>query len=385
MSELDNNGAAAADQNQGYDPFDVFNNAPIPMMTEDEGLIKPYNPFVDPVTEPAAPSEPIVPENKNQQQQQNQNQDDNQQNQDSEEGFNFKDEIVEKYSGQGKDEKQTIEQAMQLLKEQGFNVEKPDNNSPDHQENLEFERITGQINYAKDFLNKSDDEVIKEKVYTDLSKKYSDFGKGNLIGSEEFNDDVEMELEQISASSVQKKMYADNIRNNVSSFLKGQEKAKEQIIQNREDRNMKAIAEKRRNLQSSIQNISKSKFLGLDVNPEQAQEVYNDITSGNFTKTINENPDLVAKFAFFIKNLESIENNLSGATYGEGVKATVDAIRGNKAQQSRSPIHQALSNAQGGNVDKLSRWRDSEIEPQEQPPVQNQGFEKPYVAGRGML
>ena len=59
--------------------------------------------------------------------------------------------------------------------------------------------------------------------------------------------------------------------------------------------------------------------------------------------SLNSNPEIIAEVAFYVKNRDSIKENFGKATFGEGVKATVDAITGKNAQQTPTSLNNAMN------------------------------------------
>ena len=377
MPDFANNGQGQEpSQGQSDNPIDVFNEQ-IPLMSEDDGLIVPSsfreeNIFDD----PAPPAENQAPASANPIDQ-SQNPAGGENPFSPEENI-FKDELVEKFA-EKKENSFDPDEAIKKLQEQGFVVEKKEIESEDKLEQAELQRLNSEYQSAQEFLTKSNDAIITEKLRNDLAKEYRDYGKGHLINTEEFEIEVESKFERISENETTKNMYADNIRRGIQQYAEGVKEKTKEISDKKELRFKQQLASKRKNLQGAIGGLMKTKFLGFDVNAEVANEIYQDITSGNFTKEIEANPALIAEFALYKKNREAIMQSFGGATYGEGVKAAVDAInKGGTA--TKSSLQQAVtgsSNAQGS-ISRRQAWQMPEIEDSnERKPAQE------IVAGRG--
>jgi hypothetical protein len=371
-------------QGQGDSPFNVFSD-PFQMMEEDGGLIQPSSFFENqaPAAQPDQqnepnPQAPVVtapviggvgdpnpagtpnPEPK----------------------VKFDDELVNKYAQKQSTDELSEEELIQRLQQKGYSAPvKEEEKSEDFVENQELQRLNNELQNAENFLKQPDAEVIRIKSRDELIKKYQSLGKAHLVGTEDFEIDLEATVEEITQSEHQAKMYAESIRNGIATYKNNVEAQKQNLNTKRQEKRDQAVAQSRLKLQGSLENIvSGGKFFGVDVNTEQALEVYNEITSGEFTKTVNSNPDLVAKFAFFTKNLEAIESLLGGATYGQGVKDTVTAIRDKGTQQSRSPISAAINSSQAqGGANRLDSWKLPTIEDDQKQPDTT----PKYVAGRG--
>lgn len=370
----DNGQGQEPSQGQSDNPIDVFNEQ-IPLMSEDDGLIVPSsfreeNIFDDPAppAENPAPANPID---------QSTNSTENENPFAPEENI-FKDELVEKFA-EKKENTFDPDEAIKKLQEQGFVVEKKEIESEDQLEQAELQRLNSEYQSAQEFLTKSNDVIITEKLRNDLAKEYRDYGKAHLINTEEFDIEVESKFERIAENETTKNMYADNIRRGIQEYAEGVKGKTKEISDKKELRFKQQLAAKRKDLQGAIGGLMKTKFLGIDVNAEVANEIYQDITSGNFTKEIEANPALIAEFALYKKNREAIMQSFGGATYGEGVKAAVDAIN-KSGTATKSSLQQAMtgsSNAQGS-ISRRQAWQMPEIEDSnERKPAQE------IVAGRG--
>lgn len=369
-------------QESGQDPFAVFNE-PIPLATEDDGIIgisndneedlfspAPTGTQTQQTTEPApaaaAAENPNPTENENE--------------------FNFNDELVNEF---GSKEKNAFDAdtAIKELQKQGYNVQKFQPTDENQAEAAEYQRLENEYNNASLFMNKSDEDVILDKVRDDLTREYEAWGKQHLIGTQEFNEEVEDKIYKISENPTQKELYANNVRNSVQRYI-DQVSEKISVFNEKREQKLKSeIAQGRKNIQEAIRGYMTDKFLGFDVTPEEAQSVYTEITSGEFTKQVNSNPKLVAEFALFIRNKEKLSQAFGGATYGEGVKAAVDAINKGSVSATKTSLQQAMtgsSNAQGTAVSRRQAWSLSNIEESGQSPQQAPVATQPrVVAGRG--
>ena len=282
-------------------------------------------------------------------------------NQDSEnQNFSIiKDEELESTEIKNTSEKneEDTKELIEKLKAKGIEVKVPEEQAPESEiEKQKLERIDNFIKLANDFIKQDDVSVIKDSLINEISQKYQRLGKEDLIDSEEFTLEVEMELAEYENNPRAAKNYADNIRLNIS----------EKINLNKQEKENSKKLEERKIIRDTISKFNKQKLFGIEANQEILQDVYNSIVSNDIAKTVNSNPEILAEIAFYVKNRESIKENFGKATFGEGVKAIVDEISGKNSQQSPSSLNNAMSQKSNGigNLSKRSLWADEIIEEQ---------------------
>lgn len=255
------------------------------------------------------------------------------------EDIDFDDELTKLHKQREEEEQKEFDEndAIERLKAMGYNVDKEV--SPESQEKLELDRLNGLINRGNEFLSLPDEEVVKRKIRTDLSQKYLDQGKQHLIGSTEFEEEIEDEFLEYEGNSRMLQVFASSIRRDVKDAIKEHEDERNQISGKINQREQQQVAENRLKLQDSIKSMVKDKngFLGIKLSIEDSKEIYQSVTSGSFAKQVNSDPNLVAEFAAFIRFRDQIKDRIGGPSYGEGVKAAVDAITGNKVA-TKSPL-----------------------------------------------
>lgn len=385
-SENGQGGLITPSQEMGSDPFAVFNEA-IPLVDEDSGLIEPSI-FENQTNEPA-PAEQQAPANPSAQGQQAPTNPINpavpgseNQNQTAEENrLSFNDELVDKFSGNKDDF--DVDEALNKLKEKGYEVAKKSDVPEDQAEKVEYERLQSEYSNATAFLQKSNDEIIQNKVRDEIAREYAATGKSHLIGTEEFTIDVSEKVERINENDLTKKLYVDNVKNQIQAYANGVKDKISQADVKVEQKRKQSIAQERVKLQGEIQTIVTDKFFGIEISNDEAVEIYNEITSGEFAREVNSNPKLVAEFALFKKHRETIGQSLVGATYGEGVKAAVDQINRGQVPATKSPLQQAMSsssNAQNTVANRRSLWQTPVEENVKQEPAAKQ-----KVVGQGFI
>lgn len=280
----------------------------------------------------------------------------------------IKDEEIEKL--EPKEEKEEDTQALiEKLKARGIEVKQPEEQTPQSEiERQKLNRIDGFIKLAEEFLQQDDISVIKDSLINEVTIKYERLGKKDLIGTEEFDTEVEMELSEYENNPRAAKSFADNIRLSISEKINLNKAEKENINKSKiEAENLKRL-EERKIIRDTISKFNKQKLFGIEATQEILQSVYNSIVSNDITKAVNSNPEILAEIAFYVKNRDSIKENFGKATFGEGVKSIVDEISGKNSQQSAASLSNAMNVKSNGtgNLGKRSLWSD-EIVVEEKP------------------
>ena len=362
MSVEDLNGGQAPSQ-EAVASTELFNEA-IPVQSEDSGLIPMRFNFYDDGNHDDDDDEP-----------ENANADANaysDANADADELENvIKDEELDKLDlskNQPKDE-ESVEELIAKLKEKGIEVKTPEAKVPESEiEKQKIERIDNFLQLAEDFLKQDDISVIKDSIINEVTQKYQRLGKQDLIGSEDFDLEVGMELSEYENNPRASKIYADNIRLSISEKINLNKSEKNKILSAREESEKAKRLEERVKIKETISKFNKEKLFGMEATPEILQDVYNSIVSNEISKIVNSDPEIIAEVAFYVKNRDSIKENFGKATFGEGVKATVDAITGKNAQQTPTSLNNAMngkSSNTSGNFNKQSLWGDEIVKPEE--------------------
>ena len=253
--------------------------------------------------------------------------------------FNKKPEVAE---GQ-----KTEEQLIKELQEKGYDIKSPGASENIDTRSDEIKQLQFHISQGETLISQNDDSLIKEKFTDDLKRKYTTNKMEHLIGTEEFNLELEADIEELNENRFNKKIVADNIRRDVSSYMNERKQKLENITGSIKAENQASANANREKLQSQFTNYHKEGFMGIDIPAHIAEETYRDVVSGEFNKKIKNDHDLVAQFALFTKLQETFAEKLGQPTYGEGVKAAFDQINKSGNNGVRNPLA-AMSSNNGG-------------------------------------
>lgn len=235
------------------------------------------------------------------------------------------------------------------LTAKGYVVNKQEEIPLDEQYREKLKLIDGVIEKANQFISLPNVEICREKIKTDKASFYRTTGRESLIGSEEFNIDVDAESERFIDDPAFAEIYANNVRREVKEgILKSKQEEKDGVTKEINSAYTSKITENKTNLQASLTKIYKEGFAGQKFSQEELNHVYKNVISGNFSKQVKDNPDALIELALIQAYKEKILGKTNGGpTYGEGVKAAVDALRGKEA--TRSPLGVAIDKSGSAN------------------------------------
>ena len=110
----------------------------------------------------------------------------------------------------------TVENAISFLKEKGLNVEQPkDLNAVRVQE---IGQLNNTISDLTRVINMPDSEFLKVALRNELVNEYNQSGRTNLINSEEFEDSLTDQLDELEINQSLKRMVIQNHKLSLSNF-----------------------------------------------------------------------------------------------------------------------------------------------------------------------
>ena len=242
------------------------------------------------------------------------------------------------------------------LEAKGIKVQKPEESNEEVEFNTKLQQAETAIKMANDFINLPDKEIVFEKIKNDLANKYHQVGRGNEIGQDQFQLELEAEMDQYDGNTAMLKIYADNIRNTVkSNSLSKAVSEKEALVSERRTKIEGQIKENDVKLKTAFNEFHTKSFFGMEVSKEMAQETFDYIKTGQLSKEIKQSPQLLAKVALFLKHEKQISEKLGSPTYGEGVADVVKQFTSDAKDTSR--ISAAMQSAGAGQgTGKVRDW-----------------------------
>lgn len=242
------------------------------------------------------------------------------------------------------------------LEAKGIKVQKPEESNEEVEFNTKLQQAETAIKMANDFINLPDKEIVFEKIKNDLANKYHQVGRGSEIGQDQFQLELEAEMDQYDGNTAMLKIYADNIRNTVkSNSLSKAVSEKEALVSERRTKIEGQIKQNDIKLKTAFNEFHTKSFFGIEVSKETAQEAFDYIKTGQLSKEIKQSPQLLAKVALFFKHEKEISEKLGSPTYGEGVADVVKQFTSDPKDTSR--ISAAMQSAGAGQgTGKVRDW-----------------------------
>lgn len=250
------------------------------------------------------------------------------------------------------------EALIEKLKAKGFKIEKEDVVNEDEVFQRNLAQAETAIAQAQKFIELPDTKMVSEKLKWDLAEKYRKVGKEHLINSEEFEIELEAEVDSYSSDDRMLKIYADNIRRDIKDgVLSKSIKTKQDLIDSQTKKIEGEIESKKTELKKSFNQIFEKGFLGMNFEKKDIQEAFDYISTGKFSKEIKDDPNSLAELALYRLNREKIVSKIGGPTYNEGVADAVQALEG-KDKSSTSHISNAMRTqaGKGGEESISSKW-----------------------------
>lgn len=279
--------------------------------------------------------------------------------------LNFEDEVIKEQKDSA--ESKTDAELIAELEKRGITVAKPKEEDVNAQRTEELQRLNSTITSAESFLNLPPEKIVREKLRSNLVKQYTSSGRQSQIESDDFQIDLESELEKYTENSTLLNIYSDNIKREVQDVIRETKEKAGEINSVVEKEIKQTLVQKREKLQSGVTAIHASGIFGIRPTAKESEEIYDSIISGEFTKSVNSDPNLVAEFATFIKFREKINSKLGGPTYGEGVKSAAETINGGPLK-TESSLGTVVRNAtqgvtgSGNNNDRRKSWEQKTVE-----------------------
>ena len=235
----------------------------------------------------------------------------------------------------------TVENAISFLKEKGLNVEQPkDLNAVRVQE---IGQLNNTISDLTRVINMPDSEFLKVALRNELVNEYNQSGRTNLINSEEFEDSLTDQLDELEINQSLKRMVIQNHKLALSNFIGG----KKADLTRLEQENLKAKEQEvlmltNQRLQS-IEKLTKENGLSL----HDAQKALAFIKSDEYKSLVN-NSDFIIQSVFAElarRDGKKLFNNDN--SYGRGVNDTLEEIKKNgSGRTSNSQLTNQMKGSQ---------------------------------------
>jgi hypothetical protein len=205
----------------------------------------------------------------------------------------------------------------------------------------EYERNTATINALSDVLNKSSREIL---TMHHLSLKKQEMG-------EHFDIDIAKDEVKDKLDKWEDNGTLDFNANNLKSEIKSElQKLQDKNKGLEEIRDSEKIAEAEKKV-GAIQNkiidiFKKQSFFGIKPEKDVLNKVYADIVNNEFSKQLNQNPELLVELAIMHAYKSEIEKRALRPTADQGRKEVLDELIPNHQKST------TLNQARGGSTTK---------------------------------
>lgn len=225
----------------------------------------------------------------------------------------------------------------------GFNKKEEDTEF--EKEEQEYQVLSNKIVLFDKYIGMDNEELVRNQLYSSAQKEKKD------INDPDVQDEIEEKLQGL-ADLDQVDSMAETLRSNLQS-QKDKTKSAVDVIENK--RLEKSNLESKKNtetLQNEFSKIFKEKsFYGVTVSKEDIFEVYEDIRSNKFFDSINNNQEMIVKFAMFAKYEKEISKIANSPTQSDKTKGAFEFLTEASRKSPRS-ITQAKGSGSSGSAEE---------------------------------
>ena len=143
------------------------------------------------------------------------------------EDLEFEDDIVKEQE----EDTFKAEEAIEKLKNLGFTVSKNEDEDPFEMKTAEIRNIDTAISNIQNFMKQDDLTLCRQSIIQEVSDRYKAEGKAGLINSDEFKEEVELQMEEFKYSPKLANLQASKIRTDLRDYVKESESRKSEFKQ----------------------------------------------------------------------------------------------------------------------------------------------------------
>jgi hypothetical protein len=217
--------------------------------------------------------------------------------------------------------------------------------SDEAKEEADYQVLTNKVTLYEKYIGMDNENLVRNQLLSQATAQKKD------INDPEVADEIEERLEGLKDLDQLDSM-AETLRSNLQSQKERTQNSVD-VIDNKRVEVSNASARKNiDDLQNAFTGIFDAKeFLGITVTKEDVLEVYEDIRSNKFFEGVNNNQEMIAKFAMFVKYEKEISKLTNAPTHSDRTKTAFDFLSQNGKRTPRS-ITSAKGSASSGNPDE---------------------------------
>ena len=227
---------------------------------------------------------------------------------------------------------------------------KQDKEDEDEKENNEYKLLTNRVGLFERYIGMDNEELIRNQMLSEASNEKKDITDQDVL------DEIEERIEGLKDLKQLDSM-AETLRANLVNQKEKTQLSIDKIDNKRTEKKNEEARRNTDNLQNALTNIfSKKEFMGVTVTKEIIQDAYQDIRTNKFFERVNNDQEMIAKLAIFLKLETEISKVANRPTHSENTKVAFHSLLGNNKEQRRSLAQAKGSASSGGPNENLSSW-----------------------------
>lgn len=217
--------------------------------------------------------------------------------------------------------------------------------SDKEKEEAEYDTLTNKISLFDRYIGMDNETLIRNQLLSQATQDKKDINDQDVLDEIEETIEGLKDLKQLDSSA---ELLRSNLQNQKDKTAIAVTK-----IENKWTEAENAVAKKNvDDLQNALSEIYVQKeFMGVTVTKKDIQEVYEDIRTQNFFKGVNQNQEMIAQFALFVKFKDEISKATKRPTHSDRTKNAFETLIGSD-QRGRRSITQAKGSASSGSADE---------------------------------
>lgn len=210
-------------------------------------------------------------------------------------------------------------------------------------EENEYKVLSNRVSLYEKYIGMDDERLIREQLLSTASQEKKDITDADVL--EEIEEKIQglVDLNQLKAM-------AETLRTNLQFSKEKDETLIGKIEDKRSQAEREISAKNTDDLQNAFTDIfTAGKFLGVDVTKEAIHRAYESVRTNKFFDSINNNQEMIAKFAMFVEHEKEISKSSNRPTHSDKTKDAFNFLSGNDKKPRRS-IAQANGSASSGST-----------------------------------
>ena len=227
---------------------------------------------------------------------------------------------------------------------------KEETESEEKKEAVLYDNLKEKVFLYDKYIDMDNESLIRSQLMSEAQAKKLDINDPEVIESVEEKLEGLRDLEQLDSM-------AETLRANLIAQKDKVETQVTAIDQKREASEKAVMAKNREDLEVALSNIFVNKtFYGADLKKEDVLEFFKNITTGKFHDRVNNNQEMIAQFAMFVKFKDVISKKANGPTQSDNTKREFNLLKQESSKNSRSVANARGTSTSGSPSDNLKAF-----------------------------